>query len=142
MIMNFRDDYYFLSNFYPCEVLYDGHKYLSAEAAFQAQKTTDNNEKALFETYSASVAKRHGREVCIRDDWEKVKVSLMYDIVLAKFTSNPVLADRLLATGNETLAEGNTWGDTFWGVCNGNGKNMLGIILMKVRDALRIKETL
>ena len=65
----------------------------------------------------------------------------MYRICLAKFTQNPDLAKRLLDTGDEILEEGNTWHDTYWGVDlkTGEGKNMLGSILMRVRNELRIK---
>lgn len=70
-------------------------------------------------------------------DWEEVKDKVMYEIVLAKFTQNPDLKEKLLATGDEHLEEGNTWGDTTWGTVNGIGENRLGIILMKVRKELQ-----
>ena len=60
----------------------------------------------------------------------------MYEIVLAKFTQNPDLKEKLLATGDESLEEGNTWGDTIWGTVDGVGENRLGKILMRVRDEL------
>ena len=52
-------------------------------------------------------------------------------------TQNPELGNKLLETGNQELVEGNTWGDIFWGVCNGKGQNWLGKILMMVRDEIR-----
>lgn len=61
----------------------------------------------------------------------------MHDIVRAKFEQNPDLRQKLLSTGSEELIEGNTWGDTFWGVCKGSGQNWLGRILMFVRDEVR-----
>ena len=61
----------------------------------------------------------------------------MFDIVLSKFASNPVLKNLLLDTNNEELVEGNTWNDTYWGACNGRGQNHLGKILMKVRSLLK-----
>ena len=60
----------------------------------------------------------------------------MYDVCKAKFTQNPELAEKLLATGEQELVEGNNWNDTFWGMCRGKGKNMLGNILMKIREEL------
>lgn len=72
----------------------------------------------------------------LRDDWEEVKDDLMYRIVLAKFLQNPSLADALIKTGNAQLIEGNTWGDTYWGMCDSVGENKLGEILMRVRDEL------
>ena len=67
---------------------------------------------------------------------EEVKDKVMYEIVLAKFTQNPDLKEKLLATGDEHLEEGNTWGDTIWGTVDGVGENRLGKILMRVRDEL------
>ena len=72
----------------------------------------------------------------MRSDWEEVKDKVMYEIVLAKFTQNPDLKEKLLATGDESLEEGNTWGDTIWGTVDGVGENRLGKILMRVRDEL------
>lgn len=72
----------------------------------------------------------------MRSDWEEVKDKVMYEIVLAKFTQNPDLKEKLLATGDEYLEEGNTWGDTIWGTVDGVGENRLGKILMRVRDEL------
>jgi predicted NAD-dependent protein-ADP-ribosyltransferase YbiA (DUF1768 family) len=65
-----------------------------------------------------------------------VKVKLMFVLVTEKFKQNPELKQKLLETGNQELIEGNTWNDTFWGVCNGQGQNWLGKILMLVRSEL------
>lgn len=61
----------------------------------------------------------------------------MRRLVWRKFTDDPYLAELLLATGDEELVEGNVWGDTFWGVCEGKGENWLGKILMDIRKELR-----
>lgn len=61
----------------------------------------------------------------------------MYDICRAKFEQNADLRCKLLTTGDAMLVEGNTWGDTVWGVCQGKGENRLGKILMRVRKELR-----
>lgn len=61
----------------------------------------------------------------------------MHDLVLRKFTAHPDLTELLLVTGDAELIEGNTWGDTTWGVCRGKGENLLGKILMAVRETLR-----
>ena len=61
----------------------------------------------------------------------------MEDICRAKFTQNEELKKKLIDTGDATLIEGNTWNDTFWGVCNGVGENNLGKILMKIREELK-----
>lgn len=81
-------------------------------------------------------AKRTGRVVLLRADWEEVKVEVMRAVLKAKF-SDPELADALLATNDAELIEGNWWGDKFWGVCRGVGKNKLGQLLMQLRAELR-----
>lgn len=137
MIDKFVDEFEFLSNFFCTPVYYNGQLYQNSEAAFQAQKTFDPSEREKFSTMSPGKAKRYGGGVILRDDWEYVKNDIMFDVVLSKFVTNPVLKKMLLDTGNEELVEGNTWNDTYWGVCNGEGQNRLGKILMKVRSLLK-----
>lgn len=137
IINEFRGDYYFLSNFYNAPVAYEGTTYKNSEAAFQAAKCADVKERGSFAQLSASDAKRAGRRVKLRQDWETVKYSVMYEIVLKKFEQNDYLRQRLLDTGYAFLEEGNTWGDTTWGTVNGVGNNVLGVILMRVREELR-----
>lgn len=128
----FDGEYRFLSNFFPGEVEYEGLVYPSVEHAYQAAKTLNLEERNQFLTVTPGQAKRLGKQLKNRDDWDSVKVSIMTELVRKKFKIEH-LREQLLATGNRYLIEGNTWGDTFWGVCNGNGKNMLGIILMQIR---------
>lgn len=138
-ICSFKEEYSFLSNFYEAPIEYRGLYYLNNEAAFQAQKCVTEEEKRQFTQLPAGKAKRRGRQVQLREDWEEVKVSFMEEIVRAKFSQHPELAERLLATGKRKLLEGNTWHDTFWGVDiqNGKGENHLGEILMKIREELK-----
>ena len=72
---------------------------------------------------------------------EYTPTPIMEDIVKAKFSQNEELAEKLLATDDEYLIEGNTWGDRFWGAVNGEGRNQLGIILMQVRNELRAERS-
>lgn len=138
IIDSFDNEYSFLSNFYECPVEYDGIVYQSSEAAFQAQKTLNIEERiVLFANATPSQSKKLGRKTKLRDDWDNIKVNLMKEIVLAKFTQNSDLKEKLLNTGTAELIEGNWWKDTFWGVCNGKGLNNLGRILMEVRDELK-----
>ena len=132
------EGYEFLSNFYTAPVTYQGLTFQNNEAAFQAQKTLDESEKLQFTEYGPGKSKGIGRQVALRPDWEEVKNGIMYEIVLAKFTQNLELADKLLATGDKVLVEGNRWNDTHWGVNiqTGQGKNHLGKILMRVRTEL------
>ena len=134
-IDSFRGEYQFLSNFYETPVCVYGIKYPNAEAAFQAQKCVLPEEAEAFKTMSPQMAKRYGRMVQLKPNWEQIKDSVMLTVVRAKF-KNPVLKDLLLNTGAAELIEGNRWGDTYWGVCNGKGKNRLGEILMTVRTEI------
>ena len=145
MIKDFTEKYFFLSNFYNCYLTYEGIIYCSTEAAFQAAKTLDINERKRIAKLGPSDAKKVGRKVVLRSDWEDVKDKVMYDVCLAKFTQNDSLRlrERLLATGDEELIEGKTWHDNCWGNCscdkckNTIGENRLGKILMKIREELK-----
>lgn len=136
MIDKFNGKYDFLSNFYVAPVTYNGLTFQSNEAAFQAQKTLNEGQRRKFTRMAPNKAKAKGRNVILRSDWEQIKNKIMYEVCYAKFTQNPELKEKLLATGDEELVEGNTWHDTYWGVCNRRGKNKLGKILMRVREEL------
>jgi len=137
MIDKFRGKYSFLSNFYEAPVTYNGLRFGNNEAAFQSQKVLSLGEQRDFTHLSPVKAKQKGRKVSLREDWEDVKVNIMYEICLAKFTQNPELKEQLLLTYPQELEEGNTWGDRYWGTVNGKGENNLGKILMRVREELR-----
>jgi N-glycosidase YbiA len=141
-IDNFNGEFAFLSNFYPAANRYAGLVYPTVEHAFQAAKTQDDTEKRqIAAAHSPGQAKRLGRAVRLRPDWESVKVAVMTELVREKFATHPELRERLLATGDAELIEGNTWNDRFWGVSGGFGKNWLGRILMQVRQELRPAES-
>ena len=144
MIDSFTRDYFFLSNFYNVYLEYDWIIYCSTEAAFQATKSLDISEKMRIARMSPSDAKRAGRKIQLRPDWEEIKDKVMYDVCYEKFTNNDALhlKERLLKTGKEELVEGNTWHDNYWGNCtcekckNIAGQNKLGKILMEIRKEL------
>lgn len=136
-INRFDGEYFFLSNFYSSPVKYNGRTYMNSEAAFQAQKCINEYEKAKFENINPSEAKKLGRRVKMRDDWENIKEVVMHQVCREKFKQNKQIGELLIKTGDCYIEEGNTWGDREWGTVNGNGKNMLGKILMKVRYELR-----
>ena len=135
VIARFREEYEFLSNFCEVPVTFEGLTYGSSEAAFQAQKSSDPSEREKFTVLRPNDSKKAGREIQLRPDWEEVKVSVMEGILRAKFTQNPDLMEKLSATNQALLVEGNNWKDTFWGfdVNLGYGGNMLGQLLMKIR---------
>ena len=111
MIKEFRGKNFFLSNLYEAPVTWNGITYQNNEAAFQSAKTTDDKTRASFASLNPSKAKSKGRHVQLRHDWEKVKFDIMYEICFAKFSQNEDLREKLLATGDQYLEEGNTWGD-------------------------------
>lgn len=137
-IKGFQGQYRFLSNFWPAEVVLDGIKYPSVEHAYQAAKTYPE-ERAPFETGTPGGAKRLGKIVRMIPGFEFKKISIMHNLVRAKFLNHKDLGDMLLATGNSYLEETNEWKDTFWGVCRGEGSNFLGFILMMVRYELKLR---
>jgi ribA/ribD-fused uncharacterized protein len=135
-ITEFSGDYRWLSNFWPTPIIMDGVKYRSVECAYQAAKSTDPNYRQKFVNIKSGDAKRLGKEATCRSDWVIVKVSIMHKLVTQKFNTNDTLRQHLLDTNDVDIIEGNTWGDTFWGVCDGKGDNKLGKIIMSVRDVL------
>ena len=133
-IDRFRDEYDFWSNFYPIEIEYKGLIYPSLEHAYQADKTNDiKTKQEIINTKSPGLSKKMGRKVKMRSDFNAILT--MFELLTIKF-NNPKMRELLLSTGDAILVEGNDWNDTFWGVCNGKGKNVLGKLLMKVRNNL------
>lgn len=136
-IKAFEGPYRFLSNFYPSDVELDGDIYPTVEHAFQAAKTQNRAQRERVRLCSTpGLAKKAGRVVTLRPEWEEVKIAVMFFLLLRKFEPGSILAERLLATGDAYLEEGNWWGDRFWGVCDGEGSNWLGICLMGIRQSL------
>lgn len=136
MIDKFRGKYWFLSNFAPCKVKYNGKTFMTVEHAFQAAKCEDETEQDIFlYVDTPAEAKKWGRLVKLRPDWETVKVEVMTDLIRQKF-NNENYKKLLLDTLDEYIVEGNTHNDTFWGVCKGKGQNKLGEIIMNVRKEL------
>lgn len=143
VIDNFDGEFAFLSNFYDAPTEWEGILYPTTEHAFQAAKVLNPTVRMkIAAAPTPGKAKRMGREVALRHDWEEVKQEIMYEIVHAKFHQHPDLAQKLLDTGDATLIEGNWWNDTTWGVCNGVGKNWLGQILMAVRGVLQLERAI
>lgn len=136
-IDSFTGEHAFLSNFYPAEVEFEGQTYPTAEHAFQAAKTTDRVQRAWIRTANyPGLAKKRGRSITLREGWDDMRLQVMESLVLAKFVAHDDLREKLLATGDRPLMEGNHWGDTFWGVSGGAGENHLGKILERVRSHL------
>lgn len=141
VIAGFRGQFYFLSNFYAVPVKYKNITYQNSEAAFQAQKCMTEEEKRSFEHIDPAEAKKLGRRVQMRPDWNDIKFEEMHAIVKAKFEQNPEILQKLLETEDAYIQEENTWGDRIWGTVHGAGQNLLGKILMLVREELKNQNT-
>ena len=129
-ITQFIGHHFFLSNFYPED---DG---LTVEHRFQAAKTHELSQKGIIlSARTPAIAKRIGRKVSLRPDWEDVKIPIMLGLLITKFYDARLRA-MLLETGDAELVEGNYWNDRFWGVDirTGRGENHLGQLLMTVRN--------
>ena len=141
-ILSFSGDFRFLSNFYE-SVFTDvrSNKWFSVEQYFQAHKCSCREDYERFVPYvTPREAKRLGRNIKCRSDWDALRLRVMKRGVSYKFWQNVRLRNLLLDTGDVLLVEGNTWGDCFWGVCRGKGENHLGRILMALRsDYLRLE---
>ena len=136
-ITKFRGVNSFLSNFYYSPVYYNGIRFSTVEHAFQAAKSNDVKTQKLFAIIpTPEKTKKFGKTVQLREDWETVKVPIMKDLLKQKFSKSP-LKEMLMKTNGIELVEGNTHGDVYWGVVNGQGKNTLGKLLMEVRSELK-----
>ncbi len=128
----------FLSNFYRASFELGGEKYPTVKHYYQSRKTLNPHyAEKNHQCSNTALVRKLGRKCPLRPDWEKIKVQVMEEAVRAKFTQNPHLKEKLLATGDAELVELSPW-DRFWGVDrNGRGQNQLGKILMKIREELR-----
>jgi hypothetical protein len=139
MIDFFWNEYRFLSNFYSSPILYEGILYPTVEHAYQAQKTADVEvRKQMANCKTPKEVKAMGYKVAMIEDWDNNKLWIMHELLKLKF-ADETLKNMLLATGDEELVEGNTWGDTYWGICKGIGENNLGKLLMAIRSTLKIQ---
>lgn len=141
MISSFSGNFAFLSNFFPVTVSFEDVPFPTVENAYQAVKTENILERVFFMNVEPAYAKRLGRKVILRPDWEQIKEAVMFDLLRQKF-EHADLCEKLRATGGQSLVEGNWWHDNYWGSCRcpehkGKfGKNRLGFLLMKLRENL------
>lgn len=113
--------------------------YQSVEHAYQAAKSNNVSiRQEIQKLETPGLAKKFSQTMVVRPEWNtELKLRTMENLVRQKFFfTEPLLTQVFLSTEDAELIEGNTWGDTFWGVCNGVGNNYLGKILMKVRSEL------
>lgn len=145
VIDSFKSDFGFLSNFHFVRGLgvpTTEHGYQAAKADYLLNpKLAKKYRKAIHAAEKPGETKRITRLKEYKIDseaWDAAKVKVMKKWLKAKFAL-PDMRQKLLDTYPRKLVEGNNWGDVFWGVCNGKGKNMLGKLLMKLRLKLVIE---
>lgn len=137
MISHFRKEYGWLSNMHACQIEYEGHVFKSVENAYMWAKNTDNDVwLSICLNKEPNVVKKLSKGIVMREDWNDVKLKIMYELLLLKFKQEP-FKTKLKETGLENIQEGNFWNDRFWGVClksNPNeGENHLGRLIMHIR---------
>lgn len=128
VISSFNGDYEFLSNSYPLTLVYNNREYVSVEHFYQYAK----------------YAKNRGKSVSLKKHWDVHRNRVMQQALKKKFTDS-MMRDLLIKTGNKELVNQNHKHDRFWGVCvcvkhHGSGTNMLGKILMKIRDDIKCED--
>lgn len=147
MIESFKNEYAWLSNMEPCEIFHKGKIYSCVESAYQMEKCANEEDKDRFTGMNGYEAKREGRKIEIREDWDEVKVKIMGSLLKKKFINIPSFRAKLEATGDEEITEGNYWHDNFWGDCTCvkcadiEGRNALGKMLMQIRKMNRSEKS-
>lgn len=136
-ILKFENEHSYLSNFWISDIWFDSWLYPSVEHAFQAAKTLNLNDRAIVRDASTPAkAKKIGRRIEKRSDWDSIRIDVMRTLVKQKF-KDPKLLKKLCEIDG-TIEEGNYWGDVFWGVDESRkGQNNLGKILMEIRDEFK-----
>lgn len=140
MIRRFKGRYKWLSNFYPCEILFQDKVFPSVEHAYMSAKNPDPEWQAFCTDFSvpARKIKEMSRSLELVENWYDIRISVMRECLREKFSQEP-FRSLLLETGEEFIQEGTYWGDTFWGVDipTNVGENHLGRLIMEIREALR-----
>ena len=133
--MKFRGEYWFLSNMCECEMKVNGMMFKSLESAFQAFKSKDVEVRRNFCELNGFESKKLGRKIKLREDWNKIKLDVMRELIKIKFKEGSLLSKKLMEVKGE-IVEDNEWNDNFWGKVNGIGENWLGKLLMERRNEL------
>ena len=138
-IRKFRGEYGWLSNFHDVEILYKGYTYPSVEHAFVSGKNDTEEWKEFCSDIAndGAAVKRAGRYVDLVSDWNTKRIQVMRECLIIKFQQEPYRT-KLINTGDCSIIEGNTWGDSYWGFDEKKkkGKNYLGRLIMEIRDNL------
>jgi len=139
MIKEFQNEYRWLSNFAPVDIVLNGRIFSSVEHAYMSEKSDDLSwkETCANSLYTAGQIKKLSGGIVLKSGWDDIKLSVMERCLRQKFNQNPYKA-KLMKTKYEHIQEGNMWNDKFWGVClkTGKGENNLGKLIMQIREEL------
>ncbi len=142
-IKGFFGDYAYLSNMYLLDISieYNGMLYKSTENAYQSAKFDDISMKVEIQNMSPKKSKIYARKnkQFIIPNWYDIRLNIMREVVFKKFLYNIELQEMLINIGDAYIEETNNWNDIYYGVCNGVGKNHLGLILMQTRKYFSTK---
>lgn len=138
-ILGFNGEYRWLSNFWEAKIVWRGKVWPTVEHAYQAAKFgSPTVQEEIRSAPTPGKAKRMGREYQARIDWDGIKRDIMHELSRCKYEQHQDLRRKLLATGTRPIVEVNSWGDYYWGTNQSlKGRNLLGFILMNIRDQLR-----
>ena len=151
------DEFGVFSNFAHTPVEIDGHTWFTTEHYYQSWKFKGVDDSASIRAFQRILTKKSpveaaklGRDKSIlrRPEWKAIKDDAMRVAVACKANQHEEMREALLKTGDALIVE-KAITDDYWGYGpDGNGKNMLGHVLMEVREALKegrleqyIKET-
>jgi len=144
MINTFRGKYNWLSNFYQCDIIYEGKHWKSSEHIYQAMKCVHEEDKEKIRKCSLREIKSEVLKYEQVDNWhDSLKDEIMEMALYLKFSQNPYLVKKLIDTGEDEIIEGNYWHDNYWGDCQCDnchsilGLNKLGIMLMNIRKEIK-----
>jgi ribA/ribD-fused uncharacterized protein len=141
VIGSFRGEYSFLSNFFHAPFYLNEKGWQTVEHCYQAAKAANPEDSEFIRSASfAAGAKHRGRGIKQRADFEEIKLGVMKEALIAKFSTHLGLKQKLETTRGFLLQENNYWHDNYWGNCTCNrcsnieGENHLGRMLMEIRE--------
>jgi len=138
-IFTHQKGFEFLSNMRPYSIVAFGKKFRASENLYQFSKLPDELHKEYVDRFTKMhpfVARKITRKLPVREDWEEIKLQVMFEVLKLKFYQHPYLIKQLLDIEGP-LAEFNTWKDTYWGydINLKKGENHLGKLFMLLRDS-------
>lgn len=145
MVVSFRGEYNWLSNFFDVKIILDGIEYISVEHAYMSAKSESMEWKSFCSNFTntAGKVKRESHKIALVPYWDLIKIDVMFECLKQKYSQEP-FKTKLLNTKNQRIQEGNHHKDTFWGVDleTNIGKNILGILITEIRENLKYESTI